>query len=169
MSPGKSPKVEKSLPESSSGSRAISQAGSRAAQPSKYRRLSWPPQATARILIDIKLCRHSAPSHDHGQAAFWSQSHSLDRPRGISRNHFKREMAHDRSDHNGGFLNCKRGADADSRPYAERKINKTINFSSPIAKKTAGIENVGLGPKCTMTMQHVRRNDDDGAGLNLFS
>src|SRR5262245_63622019 len=78
-------------------------------------------------------------------------------------------MAHDRCNHDRGFLNCKRSADADARTDAERQIGKTVNRLACFAEESVRVESVWPRPQCAMTMQNIGRDNDQRTGLNRFT
>src|SRR5579872_4505826 len=87
----------------------------------------------------------------------------------MSRRKVKAIMSDDRRQKNHRLLQSKAHADAGAWARSKRQISETIDRLALARHEARRIEMIGVSPQGLMTMEHIRRNDDERPGLNLLS
>lgn len=87
----------------------------------------------------------------------------------MSGRHFYREVAHDRGDNDRCFLDRESRTNTDPRPYAEGNISKAIDRMARPAEEAVRIEIIRSFPQRTVTVKHVRRDDDHRPALDRLA
>jgi hypothetical protein len=110
---------------------------------------------------------NSSARHHHAQAA--ARPHGkvfLHRPYDLAGRHINHELAREYRKRQRRLLHGERRPYAHTRADAKRKKRVALDFLPGAGQEPNGIEQIGIAPQQSVTMNHVWGYDDEGAAFD---